>query len=192
MSNVPLQNLGVGGQAKYYEYEIYIANHVGSGENFQWTYTDKIFPINQTLVNGPYIFEIRSDPTHFKDLRTMKICGKVRIKSNDRPSIVGEKILASTVNNYIHSMFSNIQYSIEGIKFSDSTRGSYPYIAYLQTLLSYSSDAKKQSMRLGGWEKDTPTKFDDVTNTDKTSTTGLNQGYRKRGLMFGSDNFFLF
>ena len=193
MSNVPLQNLGVGGQAKNYEDEMYISSHIGSGgDNFQWTYTDKIFPINQTSENGPYIFEIRSDPTHFKDLRTMRIGGKVRIRVNNAASVTGGKVTASTINNYIHSMFSNIQYSVEGVEFADSTRGSYPYIAYLQTLLSYSSDAKKQSMSLAGWEKDTPGLFDDVTTTSSTIVNPQNGGYRKRGLLFGTDNYFDF
>ena len=193
MTNVPLQNLGVGGQAKNYDDEIYISSHIGSGDNFQWTYTDKIFPINQTSVNGPYIFEIRSDPTHFKDLRTMRICGKVRIRKNSAACVSGGKIFASTINNYIHSMFSNVQYSIEGVEFSDSTRGSYPYIAYLQTLLSYNYQAKKQSMSLAGWEKDTPGKYDDVVNIDSPGgSTPQNHGYRKRGLMFGTDKYFDF
>ena len=62
----------------------------------------------------------------------MRICGKVRIRSNNALCIVGGKILASTINNYIHSMFLNVQYSIEGVELSDYTCGSYPYIEYLQ------------------------------------------------------------
>ena len=47
-------------------------------------------------------------------------------------------------------------------------------------------------MSLAGWEKDTPGSFDNVSNTSSTSVNRQNAGYRKRGLLFGTDHYFDF
>ncbi len=193
MTNIPIENTGIGGVTKNFEDELIISQN--GFENFDWVYTDKIYPVNHTSTTGPYIFEIRADPYHFKDLRTLRVCGKVRIRLGNGSPVTNSKYSASTINNYIHSQFSNIEYAIQGIEFSDSTRGSYPYIAYLQTLLSYNIAAKKQSCRLAGWVMDTAGEFDEVNKNEKLDTNSkkfTNNGYKERAELFCTDNYFDF
>ena len=193
MTNVPIENTGIGGVTKSFEDELLIAKN--GFENFDWVYSDKIYPVNHTSKTGPYIFEIRADPYHFKDLRTLRVCGKVRIRFGNTSPNTSNKYIASTINNYIHSQFSNIEYSLQGVEFSDSTRGSYPYIAYLQTLLSYNIGAKKQSCKLAGWIKDTAEEFDEVDKNEKTDTSSkkcTNDGYKERAELFCNDDYFDF
>ena len=75
------------------------------------------------------------------------------------------------VNNWLHSLFSQIDVSLNERLVTSSTN-TYAYRAYLETLLSYGSDAKESHLTAGMWYKDTSGHMND--------TAGNNAGFSAR------------
>ncbi|MEG7523508.1 MAG: hypothetical protein M3H12_10465 [Chromatiales bacterium] len=58
------------------------------------------------------------------------------------------------VNNWLHSLFSQVDVYLNGTLATPSTT-TYPYRAYIDTLLSYGDDAKATQLTSQMWCKDT-------------------------------------
>ena len=69
------------------------------------------------------------------------------------------------VNNWLHSMFSQIDVSLNERLVTSSTN-TYAYRAYLETLLSYGPDAKESHLTASMWYKDTSSHMDDTANNN--------------------------
>ena len=70
----------------------------------------------------------------------------------------------SVVNNMFHSLFSNIDVSLNDIYVTRSY-SNYPYKAYLQNLLTYSINSKiKGFLKCEGWFTDESGKYEDITS----------------------------
>ena len=63
------------------------------------------------------------------------------------------------VNNWLHSLFSQVDVSLNERLITPSTN-TYPYRAYIETLLSFGSDAKETQLQLQLWYKDTANQMD--------------------------------
>ena len=61
---------------------------------------------------------------------------------------------AAPVNNWRHSLFCQVDVSMNGTLVTPSTN-TYPYRAYIETLLSYGAEAKDTQPQCGLWRKDT-------------------------------------
>ena len=61
------------------------------------------------------------------------------------------------VNLFPHSLFRQIEVQLNGVQVNDASN-TYAYRAYLETLLSYGSEAKNSHLTIQGW-------FDDKTPT---------------------------
>ena len=69
---------------------------------------------------------------------------------------------STPVNNILHSLFSEIDVSLNGKVVTPGT-DTYPYKAYLEKLLSYSPDTFKTQMKACTlWEKDTAGHMDEL------------------------------
>ena len=75
------------------------------------------------------------------------------------------------INNWLHSIFSQIDVSLNERLVTPSTN-TYAYRAYLETLLSYGPAAKESHLTAAMWYKDTCGVFDDTEN--------LNLGFQSR------------
>ena len=101
------------------------------------------------------------------------------------------------VNNFLHSLFRQVDVYLNGKQVTPAM-GTYPYRAYIETLLNYDASAKESQFTSALYYKDTATKMDDAgalpqlkevkikwdksTETDGwmyTAGTG-NQGFAKR------------
>ena len=75
------------------------------------------------------------------------------------------------VNNWMHSMFSDVKLSLND-KLVTDTNNTYPYRAFLENLLNYGTQAKESQLTSVFWYKDTAGHMDART-TD-------NKGFKKR------------
>ena len=75
------------------------------------------------------------------------------------------------VNLWMHSLFSDVSVSLNENLVSPPT-SLYPYIAYIEILLSYGPAAKESQLTGFMWYKDTPGHQDKRTTITKDSRPG--------------------
>ena len=184
---------GVGGV--YPNYEDYQLDKRKIAECFTSNFHEILYPINYSSKSGPWQFHHPPDFRNFIDLSTLTWNGKIKVLNKKDPTVpVINKdsnfdIKCSVVNNFIHSAISRITYQINDFSMGDSGGKSYCYRAYIENMLSFSKEAKKQNLRYHGFIPDTTNNFDDV---EKVRNQNKNEGFKKRADMFCSENFFHF
>jgi hypothetical protein len=82
------------------------------------------------------------------------------------------------VNNFLHSLFSQVDVSLNGTLITSSTN-TYAYRAYIETLLSYGSDAKSSQLMSALFYKDEAGKMD-KPNSLAPNDADKNSGLVKR------------
>ena len=183
---------GVGGVFPNYEDQLLDKKNIP--EFFSGNFHEILYPLNYSSKYGPWQYHCPPDHKNFIDLNTLTWNGKVKVVNKSDPSlpiITGQNkdISCSVVNNFIHSMISKVTYQINDLQMGDSAAKSYSYRAYIDNILSFSQGAKKQSLKYHGFEQDTAGKFDDV---NKSVASNKNDGFKKRSVLFCSDNYFHF
>lgn len=161
-------------------------------EFFRGNFHEVYYPINYTSKSGPWQYHIPADMRNFMDMSTLTWNGRIKVVETadvTKDVIDATKIHCSVVNNFIHSVISKISYQINDFQMGDSAALSYSYRAYLDNLLSFSSAAKKQSLKYHGFVKDTFNKFDDV---EKVRANNGNEGFKERAEIFCSGDYFHF
>ena len=88
----------------------------------------------------------------------------------------GTKI--SPVNLFLHSLFGRPDINLNGRTISDGS-STYPYRAYLETLLSYGEEAESTHLTSSPFYKDTAGKMDETDSTK--SNADVNLGLKKCG-----------
>ena len=125
-------------------------------------YYQYLTPKNTLTTGNPLMFEIEGS-SDAVDLTSTQL--KLRIKlveANGGALSATSKV--APINNILHSLFSQVTVSLKDNIITQSN-SNYPYRAYLETLLNYSSGAKKTWLKSAGWEVDDFGKFDDESNT---------------------------
>ena len=179
---------GVGG---IYPFEDHQLDKTKISEFFNGNFHEVLYPVNYSSVYGPWQFHHPPDHRNFIDLSTITWNGKIRVINKKSPSTAvtdSTNINCSVVNNFIHSAISRISYQLNDASFGDSTGKSYAYRSYFDNILSFSAEAKKQSLKYHGFIRDSNTHFDDVT---KARDSNSNDGFEERADMFCTSNFFL-
>ena len=127
-----------------------------------------------TAVNdgGPYVFNISGAGDDYVDLGNTNLYVKAQIVKNDGTDIAADAKAAPT-NLWLHTLFGDVSVSLNE-KLVSSPSNTYPYRAYLETLLSYGPSAKDSQLTGAMWYKDTATRLDALLDT--------NTGYIKRKL----------
>ena len=102
---------------------------------------------------------------------------RAKITRNNNTNLV-EDSTAAPINLLLHSMFSQVDVSLNGKLISSSTN-TYPYRCMLETLLSYGEDAKKSQLTAELFYKD------EAGNMDETVLAAVeghapNAGLQKR------------
>ena len=85
------------------------------------------------------------------------------------------------VNLLLHSMFSEIDVKLNDVMVS-STNNTYPYRAYIETLLSYGPSAKQSQLTCEMYYKDAAGLFED--GNPNGAAGAANSGFRKRSTYF--------
>ena len=87
------------------------------------------------------------------DLANTMLHVQVKVtRANGTPIDAGEPV--EPVNNWLHSLFSNVDLSQNGTLVTSSSFNSYPYRSFIEALLSYGFDAKSTQLTNQLWYKD--------------------------------------
>lgn len=88
------------------------------------------------------------------------------------------------VNNWFHSLFSQVDVHMNGTLVTPS-ENTYPYKAFIQTLLTYNGEAKRSQLSASMFHKDTAHKMDAITG-NSGMLTRLNRASSSQEVdMFG-------
>ena len=131
------------------------------------------------------------------DLANTQLYVKAKIlRQNGNPFADGDDV--GPVNLFLHSLFSEVDISLNDTQIT-SSNNTYPYRAYLETLLSYGPDAKASQLSSSMYYKDTAGAMDeiaavadDVPNKGLKARTLLTKGNRMVDMVgtIHSDSFF--
>ena len=80
-------------------------------------------------------------------------------------SLVDDDADVAPVNLTLHSLFSQVDVSLND-RLVTSSKVTYPYCSYLETLLSYGQEAKATQLSCEQWYKDTSGHMDATQGTD--------------------------
>jgi hypothetical protein len=129
-------------------------------------------PLANIRDGGPIEFNISGSGEEYIDLAASYIHVKAKVLKADG-TVLPEKESVAPVNLFLHSLFSQVDISLNERNIS-SASNTYPYRAYIETLLNYGEDAKKSLLTCEGFFKDEePDKVDPTTE-------GVHDGLKTR------------
>lgn len=141
----------------------------GSAEEGYWEHKG----LTSTLTDqGPYEFAVSGAGDDYIDLANTHLFVEAQIVEKDGTALDGSKDVGPT-NLWMHSLFSDISVSLNEKLVSPPTN-TYPYRAYIETLLSYGPAAKESQLTGVMWYKDTAGKMDLRNDTNKGFTARKN------------------
>ena len=149
-------------------------------EKAQWEEYYPLNAIDNRNAGAPVEFEIKGHGEDFLDLAQTYVYIKLKITQTNGTDLAADT-QTTPVNNFLHSMFNEIDLSLNGKIISPSTN-TYPYRAYLETLLTYRRDTLKKSIKASNlWIKDEGGKMDTGNpHEDDTTAAGYNASLRGR------------
>ena len=93
-----------------------------------------------------------------------------KIVKNDETVLDGaNQTSVAPVNNFLHSLFKQVDVYLNGKQVTPAM-GTYPYRAYIETLLNYDASAKESQFTSALYYKDTATKMDEVGSLPSSQT----------------------
>lgn len=126
-------------------------------------------PISSMSGDSPLEFTVPGNGDEYIDLAHTMLSLKIELKSNVEeskypPGVTAAKVdKVGPVNNFLHSLFSQIDVSLNHTSISPST-GLYPYRSYIETLLNYGPAAKNSHLSCVLWSDDTAGNMDDIND----------------------------
>ena len=133
-------------------------------------------PISSITGSSPLEFEVCSSGEDYLDLANSYLHVQVKLqRANGADLEDGDPV--GPVNNFLHSMFSQVDIQLNGTLVSSSTN-TYPYRAYIENLLSYGPAAKKSHLTAALFYKDRAGKMD-AANPDDVAAD-VNTGLKRR------------
>jgi len=133
-------------------------------------------PISSISQGAPIEFEVSSTGEEYLDLNDSYLHVKAKIQRANGDNMENADQVGP-VNNFIHSLFSEVEISLNGTIISAST-GTYPYRAYIENLLNYGSEAKQSQLTSELFYKDTSGKMD--VNNPLAEAANANAGLATR------------
>lgn len=144
-------------------------------------------PVSSLESGGPIEFNIAASPDLYLDMGRSKLYLKVKIIKATGANIA-EADQVVPVNLLLHSLFQQVDVKLKDCLVSSSLN-TYPYKAYLETLLAFGSDAKSSHKEMEGYYPDQAGGMekvktdDDVTNEGYSSRRGLIESSKTLELM---------
>jgi hypothetical protein len=134
-------------------------------------------PISSLTDGAPIEFDVTSSGDDYIDFANSFLHVKAKIeRANGTALDAGDTV--GPVNNLLHSLFSQVDVSLNGTLITNSTN-TYPYRAYLENLLSYGPAAKKSQLTTELFYKDEAGKMD-KPNPLAADGADINGGLTKR------------
>ena len=121
-----------------------------SVESGEWSEYRPVAALDGT---GPLEYSIPPSGLYY-DLSNCYLRVKVRVTRPNGDALAGaddQNLVPS--NLFLHSLFSEVDVFLNSVQIS-SPSGCYPYVAYLQTLLTYSPEVKETQLAAAGYYKD--------------------------------------
>jgi hypothetical protein len=137
-------------------------------EQGQWVEHNPVATISES---GPIEFSIDGSGDDYMDLANTLLYVKAKVVKGDGTRLAVDDPVGP-INLWLHSLFSQVDMSLNEKLISPSTN-TYPYRAYMETLLSYGPAAKKSQLTASLWYHDTPGHMDARLGDD-------NEGLAKR------------
>ena len=136
-------------------------------EHAQWV---EHRPVASIGTGGPIEFLLPGSGDDYLDVANTYLLVRARVtKANGND--IDPNTDVGPVNNWMHSLFSQVDVTLNGTLVTPSTN-TYPYRAYIETLLSHGAEAKQTQLTSCLWFKDTAGHMD--------ATDDANAGFRKR------------
>lgn len=130
-------------------------------------------PLANIRDGGPIEFNISGSGEDYIDLSSTYLHVKAKIVKSDGTPLP-EKEPVAPVNLFLHALFSQVDVSLNERVISDSNN-TYPYRAYIETLMNYGEDAKKSLLGCECFYKD-----NNLSVTDPLQAEAGNEGLKKR------------
>ena len=136
-------------------------------------------PITSLDSGGPIEFVVPGAGDAYIDLANTYLFVRAKIIRGAGTNLADDAPVAP-VNNWLHSLFSQVDVYLNDTQVTSSSN-TYPFRAYVETLLSYGAEANKTQLTSQLWYKDT------AGHMDATQENGGNAGLtRRRGYIVGS------
>ena len=97
----------------------------------------------------------------------LTVTGKI-VKDNESVLAGADQADVAPVNNFLHSLFKQVDVYLNGKQVTPAM-GTYPYRAYIETLLNYDVSAKESQFFSALYYKDTATQMDETGSLPKGS-----------------------
>jgi hypothetical protein len=132
-------------------------------------------PVASITGGAPIEFDVTASGDDYLDSDNSFLCVRAKITraNNDDLDAVDT---VGPVNNFLHSLLSQVDVLLNGTLITSSTN-TYAYRAYIETLLSYGTDAKSSQLTSALFYKDEAGKM------DKPNPLAANAAYRNSGLV---------
>ena len=101
----------------------------------------------------------------------LTVTGKI-VKDNESVLDGANQTNVAPVNNFLHSLFKQVDVYLNGKQVTPAM-GTYPYRAYIETLLNYDASAKESQFTSALYYKDTATKMDENGSLPSSKTITL-------------------
>jgi len=147
-------------------------------ESGSWAEFNPIGVISDTM---PIEFDINGAGTSYIDLSQTQLIVRAQLLKADGTAI-DNTIHVAPCNLFLHSMFSEIDVKLNGTLIT-SSNNTYPYRAYIETLLSYGRDAKRSQLTSALYYKDEGGDAG-FKEGDPTNAAATNKGMVKRNSFF--------
>ena len=126
------------------------------------------------LTDGPIEFLIPTDFTDFTALDKTRLEGEIEICKISDGSEFANTDKVSICNLLPHSLFKQIECSINEFQVNDLSTPTYPYKAYIETHLTYNEEMKNTTLKdCEFYIKDTPGKEHSTAITGDTKNDGF-------------------
>ena len=110
-------------------------------------------PITSLVSGGPIEFVVPGAGDAYIDLANTYLLVRAKVFRGVGTDIADDTRVAP-VNNWLHSLFSHVDVHLNDTLVTPSSN-TYPFRAYVETLLSYGAEAKKTQLTSQLWYKDT-------------------------------------
>ena len=131
-------------------------------EDAQWVEHQ---PMASLESGGPIEFLLPGSGDIYLDLASSYLHVQAKVTKGNGTPLDPDNAVAP-VNNWLYSLFSRVDVYLNGTLVTPSTN-TYPYRAYIETLLSYGSEAKETQLTSQLWYKDTAGRMDAVNIVDE-------------------------
>ena len=128
-------------------------------ERGRWIGYAPLFSVENT--DSPINFLVTGTDEYIDLSKTiLTVTGKI-VKDNESVLDGANQTSVAPVNNFLHSLFKQVDVYLNGKQVTPAM-GTYPYRAYIETLLNYDVSAKESQFSSALYYKDTATKMDEV------------------------------